>query len=124
MTNAALARPVAAVNAAALKARQARPLGQIVMAPDQWHNGALRPHIVVGRRGTTYHVVPVSHTPQGRFHTNELGGATYFAGFNKFTGTWNGFFVEGCLVSTYQRQLKADTQLALAEINRQHKERN
>ena len=116
MTNAAFARPAAAT--------KTRPMGQIVMAPDQWHNGALRPHIVVGRRGTDYHVVPVTHTPQGQFCTEKLGGGTYIAGFNKFNGSWNGFFTADSTLTTYQCQLGADVQPALAEVNRQHKERN
>ena len=111
----ATARPAAAT--------KTRPMGQVVMAPDQWHNGALRPHIIVGRRGTDYHVVPLTHTPQGQFCTDKLGGGTYIAAFNKFTAGWNGFFTAGALLSTYQRQLGSDTQAALAEVNRQHKER-
>lgn len=111
----ATARPQVAI--------KTRPMGQIVMAPDQWHNGALRPHIVVGRRGNDYHVVPLTHTPQGQFRTERLGGGTYIAAFNKFTGGWNGFFTAEHTLTTYQRQLGVDTQPALAEVNRQHKER-
>ena len=112
----ALARPA--------KAQKTRPMGQIVMAPDQWHNGALRPHIVVGRRGDQYHVVPLTHTPQGQFSTEKLGGGTFIAGFDRLNGKWNGFFVKSALVSTYQVQLGSHTKAALAEVNRQHKERN
>jgi hypothetical protein len=113
----ATARPVK------ITTTKTRSMGQVVMAPDQWHNGALRPHVIVGRRGTDYHVVPLSHTPQGQFCSERLGGGTYIAAFNKFNGSWNGFFIQGALLMTYQRQFGSDTAAALAEVKRQHTER-
>ncbi|MCE2839445.1 MAG: hypothetical protein LW834_21260 [Cyanobium sp. 49614_E6] len=54
-------------------------VGDVVYTTDQWHTaGTLRPHFVIKVMGEgRLWVVPLSHTAQGQWTTDELGGGTY-----------------------------------------------
>jgi hypothetical protein len=55
--------------------------GDVVYTTDQWHTtGTLRPHFVIKVMGEgRLWVMPLSHTRQGQWTTEELGGGTYLA---------------------------------------------
>ena len=54
-------------------------VGDVVYTTDHWHTaGTLRPHFVIKVMGEgRLWVVPLSHTAQGQWTTDELGGGTY-----------------------------------------------
>ena len=87
-------------------------VGLVVYKNDQFGHGSRRAYLVVSvdacRR---YQVVPFSHTPQGLFSTDELGGGTYVAGKDFRTGRWTGTWVgrDEIRVGSRRRQMTAAT---------------
>lgn len=106
----------------AATARTALAAGQVVYYADRYHAGTTgRPHLVVQVEGTAAHVVALSHSRQGQWVTDELGGGSYLAGRHFRTGRWTGEWVEATALGTSRRQLTAATrEAALDEAARQY----
>lgn len=97
--------------------------GDVVYTTDQWHDaGTLRPHLVIKVMGEgRLWVVPLSHTPQGQWTTDELGGGTYLGPRDFRTGRRADFVLDTATAPCElgRRQLSdAAIDGALAEVRR------
>ena len=115
MANAATAR------IARPAAKQGFVAGQVVYYHDRYHTStAGRPYLVAQVKGTAAHIIALTHSPQGQWATDELGGGTYLAGIDFHTRRWTGEWVEAADLRTDPRQLTAETrEAALDEAARQ-----
>ena len=98
MANAALDRPAG---------RSALVAGQVVIGPDRYHEdgSGRRPYLVLQVAGDQAYVVEFSHSPQGDWVTDELGGGSYLALWDFRSGEWLGRWVAVAHCDRYRRQL-------------------
>ena len=93
--------------------------GDVVWVTDTLTNKGRRPHLIITMKGGIG-VVPLTHTQQGRWTTNELGGGTYIAARNQRTGELNTLWVTADQCELYRKQLRDETiTAALKEVARQ-----
>ena len=99
-------------------------LGDIVFTACHLTGKSFRPHLVTnvtvdGRIA----LCPLTHTPQGKYEITELGGGTFIAATNKFSGAINLRFAgdnEDIRLGRADQQLSdAVITAALAEVKRQ-----
>ena len=93
--------------------------GDVVWVTDTITNKGRRPHLIITMKGGIG-VVPLTHTPQGEWKTNELGGGTYIAAIDWRTGKSNALWVTADQCELYRKQLRDETITeALHEVARQ-----
>ena len=99
---------------------QALYVGDVVWVTDTITNKGRRPHLVIALQDEWVGVCPLTHTPQGRWTTNELGGGTYIAAANHRTRMGNTTWVDYEACELYRKQLTHPTiEAALKEVARQ-----
>lgn len=103
MTNAAFARPAAT--------RSALVAGQVVVGPDRHHDdgSGRRPYLILQIADGMAYVIEFSHSRQGQWMTDELGGGSYLATRDFRTGQWMGQWVPSSICDRYSRQLTTPT---------------
>ena len=95
-------------------------VGDVVYTTDRWHNaGTGRPHLVICAKDGRYGIVPLTHTRQGNWVTEELGGGTYLAAVDFRTGRPTAQWATDTQITLGRRQLAdATITAALAEYRR------
>ena len=80
--------------------------GDVVAATDRHHTArkGFRPHLVLDQQGNRVYVVAITHSPQGWWATDQLGGGSYLALRDFKTGRWLGRWisVENCWMHRLQ----------------------
>ena len=87
--------------------------GQVVIAYDMHHEGRRRrPHLIYEVDGDWAYVAELTHTPQGEWATDELGGGTFLALWDFRTREWMPRWVHTSTLDRYGVQLTDRTREA------------
>jgi|DEB0MinimDraft_10_1074344.scaffolds.fasta_scaffold98676_2 mRNA-degrading endonuclease toxin of MazEF toxin-antitoxin module len=97
--------------------------GDVVWVTDTLTHKGRRPCLVITVKADgRYGVCPLTHTRQGKWSTNELGGGTYVAAVNRITRGTNTRWVTADALELYKTQLTNEAiTAALNEVRRQLK---